>query len=205
MEFNDIIKKLEKEKAYAKLNYIPIIRDQSAKFLYDFVYENKLKNVLEIGTAIGYSGSIILSAGALKLTTIDKNYDYIQIAKKTFEKFRFLDQVQILNDDAFNVIKILEKENKKFDMIFLDGPKGQYIKYLPILKNLLNNGGVIFADNVLLHGLIEQKGIIPHKKRTMVINLRKYLDLVNSDPFVTKIIRLEDGIAITKLKGDFYA
>ncbi len=205
MEFNDIIKKLEKEKAYAKLNYIPIIRDQSAKFLYDFVYENKLKSILEIGTAIGYSGSIILSAGALKLTTIDKNYEYIQIAKKAFEKFGFLDQVQILNDDAFKVIKILEKENKKFDMIFLDGPKGQYIKYLPILKNLLNNGGVIFADNVLLHGLIEQKGIIPHKKRTMVINLRKYLDLVNSDPFVTKIIRLEDGIAITKLKGDFYA
>lgn len=205
MEFNDIIKKLEKEKAYAKLNYIPIIRDQSAKFLYDFVYENKLKSILEIGTAIGYSGSIILSAGALQLTTIDKNYEYIQIAKKTFEKFGFLDQVQILNDDAFKIIKILEKENKKFDMIFLDGPKGQYIKYLPILKNLLNNGGVIFADNVLLHGLIEQKGIIPHKKRTMVINLRKYLDLVNSDPFVTKIIRLEDGIAITKLKGDFYA
>ena len=90
----------------------------------------------------------------------------------------------------------------KFDMIFLDGAKGQYINYLPILTKLLNDNGVIFADNVLLHGMVESAEKIPHKKRTMVVNLRQYLQVVSQLPYETELIRMEDGIAITKYKGE---
>ena len=67
---------------------------------------------------------------------------------------------------------------------------------------MLEKNGAIFADNVLLGGMVESEDIIPHKKRTMVVNLRKYLKAVNAYPFETELIRLEDGIAITKVKGE---
>lgn len=202
MKFKEIIENLQDEVCYAKLNYVPIIRDKSAKFLYDFVQKNNYKNVLEIGTAIGFSGSIIIGAGAENLTTIDINKDYLNIATNTFNKFGILDKINILHGDAKDIIQDLLIQNKKFDMIFLDGAKGQYINYLPILSKLIVPNGVIFADNVLLHGMVESNELIPHKKRTMVVNLRKYLEAVSKPPYETELMHLEDGIAITKIKGE---
>lgn len=201
MEYAEIIDKLINNRCYAKDNFVPIIRDKSSKYLFDYVRENNIKSVLEIGTAIGYSGSIILTAGAESLTTIDINAEYLKMARDTFEKLGYFDRVKIYNDDAKNVIALLLSEGKKFDMIFLDGAKGQYFRYLPTLSKLLNCGGTIFADNVLLQGLVESDGVVPHKKRTMVVNLRTYLKMVNEYPYETKLIRIEDGIAITKFVG----
>lgn len=201
MEYEKIIELLEENRCYAKEHYVPIIRDKSSKFLFDFVKENNAKTVLEIGTAIGYSGSIILSAGAERLFTIDINAEYLQYAKNTFERLNFDKKVEIFNDDAKNVIIKLKDKGKKFDMIFLDGAKGQYFRYLPVLKDLLNDGGMIFADNVLLQGMVLSNDVVPHKKRSMVVNLRKYLTLVNNYPYSTKLYEIEDGIAITKYVG----
>lgn len=202
MKFEEIIENLQDEMCYAKLNYVPIIRNKSAKFLYDFVQKNNYKNVLEIGTAIGFSGSIIIGAGAENLTTIDINEDYLNIATNTFNKFGMLDKINILHGDAKDIIQDLLMQNKKFDMIFLDGAKGQYINYLLILSKLIVPNGVIFADNVLFHGMVESNEFIPHKKRTMVVNLRKYLEAVSKPPYETELMHLEDGIAITKIKGE---
>ena len=200
MEFKQIINKLQDEKLYAKENFIPIIRDKSAEYLYDFIKEHKFKKVLEIGTAIGYSGSIILSASDLTLCTVDINEKSLEIAEKTFTKLNFQNRVKVYNDDAKNFLKLLIKENQKFDMIFLDGAKGQYIYYLDDLTELLVDGGYIFADNVLLQGMVESSEKIPHRKRTMVVNLRKYLDKINKYPYQSELLRIEDGIAITKVK-----
>lgn len=202
MELNEILNNLQEEIKFAKINYVPIIREKSAEYLYNFVKDNGYQNVLEIGTAIGFSGSIILGAGAKTLTTIDINKDYLKIAKNTFGKLGFLDKVTMLLGDAKNYIEDLKNQGKKFDMIFLDGAKGQYVNYLPTLAKLLDNNGVIFADNVLLHGMVESEDKIPHKKRTMVVNLRKYLEKINEYPFETRLVRLEDGIAITSLRGE---
>lgn len=201
MEYKKLIELLTDEINYAKDNYVPIIRDGSAEFLYNFVKDNNIKSVLEIGTAIGFSGSIMLSAGAQHLTTIDINKTYFDIAKNTFHKLNYENNVTMFLDDAKNVIVELLEDSKKFDMIFLDGAKGQYINYLPILKKLLNDSGVIFADNVLLHGMVESLDKIPHRKRTMVNRLREYIKAINEYPYESELIRLEDGIAITKVKG----
>lgn len=202
MDFEKLQEILADEKYYAKHNFVPIIRDKSAKYLYDFVKENNIKNVLEIGTAIGYSGSIIVSAGAERLATVDINPDYIEMAKNTFSKVGILDKVDIICGDAKDIIVDLKNQNKKFDMIFLDGAKGQYIAYLDTLSQLLGKNAVIFADNVLLSGMVESVEEIPHKKRTMVVNLRKYLKRVFEKPYLTKLVRIEDGIAITKYEGE---
>lgn len=201
MGYEKIIELLEENRCYAKEHYVPIIRDKSSKFLFDFVRENNIKTVLEIGTAIGYSGSIMLSAGVEKLATIDINSEYLELAKKTFERLGTSKDVEIFNDDAKNVIEVLKNNGQKFDMVFLDGAKGQYYRYLPVLKELLKENGVIFADNVLLQGLVKSDEVIPHKKRSMVVNLRKYLQLVQNYPYSTKLYEIEDGIAITKYIG----
>lgn len=202
MEYDEIIGMLEENRCYAKEHFVPIIRDKSSKYLFDYVRKNGVKKILEIGTAIGYSGSIMLTAGAEKLTTIDINADYLVLAKKTFERLGYLDKVTIYNDDAKNVISSLLKSNEKFDMIFLDGAKGQYFRYLPTLTKLLGKNGTIFADNVLLQGLVESDEVVPHKKRSMVVNLRTYLKMVNEYPYETTLLRIEDGIAITKYMGE---
>ncbi len=202
MEYQEIINNLEDERSYAKEHFVPIIRDKSSKYLFDFIRKNNIKSVLEIGTAIGYSGSIILSAGAEKLVTIDINAESLTVARNTFKKLGYSDRVEIFNEDAKIVIEELLEKGYTFDMVFLDGAKGQYYRYLPVLTKLLGKGGMIFADNVLLQGMVESQEKIPHRKRTMVVNLRKYLDIVSKYPYSTELLHLEDGIAITKIIGE---
>lgn len=202
MDINEILNLLEDEECYAKENFVPIIRPNSAKFLYNFVKENNVNSILEIGTAIGFSGSIMLSAGAEKLTTIDINEVTNKVAINTFAKLGFADKVELILEDAKTVLPKLVAENRKFDMVFLDGAKGQYINYLPNLLKLINKDGIIFADNVLFGGMVESTEKIPHRKRTMVVNLRKYLEVVSSDILTTELVRIEDGIAITRFKGE---
>lgn len=202
MGFDEIIGMLSDEREYAKENFVPIIRDKSAEYLYNFVKQNNISTILEIGTAIGYSGSIMLSAGAKRLTTIDINEKSLAVAKNTFAKLGYGDSVLIYHDDASRVLEKLVANGERFDMIFLDGAKGQYLHYLDNLSRLIKKDGVIFADNVLLQGMVESKEKIPHRKRTMVVNLRRYLERVNEPPFSTDLIRIEDGMAITRYKGE---
>ena len=202
MDYQEIIDKLEDSRSYAKENYVPIIREESSRYLFDFIKENNIKSVLEIGTAIGYSGSIMMATGLEKLVTVDKNAAYLNLARETFSNLGFQDKIESYEGDAKDVILDLCTNGYKFDMIFLDGAKGQYIRYLPTLTKMLNENGVIFADNVLLHGLVEGDEFVPHKKRSMVVNLRKYLNTIDNYPYSTELIRLEDGIAITRYIGE---
>ncbi len=187
---------------YATKNYIPIIRPKSLEVLINTLKEQNPKQVLEIGTAIGYSGINILLNTSVHLTTVELNPISFMVAEANFKRFGLTDRVTMFNADAFDVIKKLQAEGKKFDFIFLDGPKGQYVKYLPVLINLLNKGGKIFADNVLFKGMVNSDVYPPHKYRTIVVNLRKYLKLVNMPPLKTQLLELEDGIAITQKEED---
>ena len=202
MEFDVLMDKLAEYKKYAKDNYVPIIRPQSARFLYDFVKENNIKNVLEIGTAIGFSGSIMMSAGVDHLTTVDINAEYLKIASTVFENLELVDRVEIINGDAKDVLESLVCSGNKYDMVFLDGAKGQYVRYLPNLIKLIGVNGIIFADNVFLGGLVESGEVVSHKKRAMVNNLRLYNKRIQEDDFETQIVRIEDGMAISRYKGE---
>ena len=89
--------------------------------------------------------------------------------------------------------------NEKFDLIFLDGPKGQYLRYLPIIKNLLAEKGILFADNILLGGLIYDESRVNHKNRTMVRNMKGFLKQIKCDKcFSCETYEIEDGFAICK-------
>lgn len=187
---------------YARTNHIPVLLEDTAKLLFNVAYKLKPKSILEIGTAIGYSGTLLLSATNANLTTIENYESNFNLAKAHFEKENLLNRVNMIFDDGFSAIQKLQQENKKFDFIFLDGPKGQYIKYLPILKQLLSDGGVLFSDNVYFKNMIFIVGTIPHRKRTIVVNLRKFLSQIKLDSsFESVELNVGDGVSIAKLKN----
>lgn len=190
---------LEKIKSVAKENHIPIIKDDGCDFLIEFCKRNKPKKILEIGTAVGYSGSMmLLNCPDSNLTTIEINEQSFNMAKNTFKELGLTNKVNQILGDAIKVIKQL---NEKYDLIFLDGPKGQYIFYYEDLKKLLNKGGYILADNVYFHGLVKGPEFVKHKLRTIVVNLRKFILTIQNDNEVeTQILDKGDGIAIIKKK-----
>lgn len=174
----------------------PLILDESVKFFIESVSNVQPKKVLEIGTAIGYSGSLILSNCEGELITLEKNENSAKIAVENFKKLGFNDRVKVVNCDAGEFI---ESCKDKFDFIFLDGPKAQYLHYKERLIGLLNIGGVLFADNVLFRGLVCKEGEPERKYRTIVNNLRQFLkEIENDDRLETKIYNIGDGISISK-------
>lgn len=189
---------------YANENVVPIMQEKTAHFLHDKLIENQPKKVLEIGTAIGYSGILILSTlENAELNTVELSEERFNLALKNFENLGLHSRVKASCDDAINHIKNLENNDEKFDFIFLDGPKGQQFKYLPILKKLLNKGGILFVDDVYYHkNFIDENGFISHKHRSMVNNLIKFIDLIDADEDFTKeYFKIDEGILIaTKIK-----
>lgn len=182
---------------FARENHIPVLLDDSAKFLAEFVEKKQCKNILEIGTAIGYSGSIMLLASKQAyLTTIEINEDSFNKATNTFKSLNLSDRVTQILGDGFEQINLLKNDSKKYDLIFLDGPKGQYIYYYPILLEMLTKDGCLLVDNVLFHGMVRSTEDVGHKKRAMVTKLRKFLkEIETREDLKTTIHEIGDGIA----------
>lgn len=185
-------------KKYAKTNLTPILRPKSARFLRDLCKEKKPQKILEIGTAIGYSASLMLSCCKnASLVTIEKDAHMALLAKETFLARNLTRQVRLIENDAFEALKSLVSEGEKFDLIFLDGPKGQYFKYLPLLKQLLGKKGTLLADDVLFHGYVKKEGDPGHKHRTIVASLRAFIaDLQADESFKTSLLEFEDGLLL---------
>lgn len=188
---------LQEIKAYAKEHNVPIILEESAEILTDTIKKCKPKRILEIGTAIGYSGIIMLMNSDAKLFTVEIDADSVAIARQNFYKAGFLDRVTFWEGDAEEIVRFLTGE---FDFILLDGPKGHYCEFLPYLKKVLSKGGVIFADNVLFKGYTFMEKPI-HKHRTIILSLREYLRQIENDTdFDSVLLSKGDGISIATKK-----
>ena len=186
---------------YAKENFIPIIRPNSREILIAEVKKLSPSKILEIGSAIGYSGLCMLFASSASLVTIEKDEERVTMARQNFERYNVAKRVQLINDDALKILTNLAEEEAKFDFVFLDGPKGQYHKYLPLISKLLVKGGTLVADNISVMGLVDSTEPIAHKHRTMVVNMRKFLsEVTSSSQFESRILKIEDGILIAKRK-----
>ncbi len=191
---DDILQHLEE---FARSNYIPVMLDGGTEFLAKFVKEKQFQNILEVGTAIGYSGSImLLSSKKAHLDTIEIDEKSFLMAKETFQKMHLTERVNQFLGDGFYVIQELKNQNKKYDLIFLDGPKGQYLRYYPILLQMLSPGGCLLVDNVLFHGLVRSTVDVGHKKRAMVNKLRQFVNEIETrEDLITTIHEVGDGVA----------
>jgi predicted O-methyltransferase YrrM len=187
---------------YAALHRVPVIGIDGAALLASTVADKQPESILEIGTAIGYSTLIIASqmpAGA-RITTIEIDPIRAAVACDYIIRSGFADRINVLVGDA---VKIIPELKDKYDMVFIDAAKGQYLVYLGKILDRLVTGAVIFADNVLFRGWVRGGEDPPRRFRTIVLRLRAYLDFVTTDTrFTTVVHSTGDGVAISCYQGE---
>lgn len=195
-----MVRILELEK-YALENNIPIMMKDGIEFLTNYIKENNITNILEIGSAIGYSAiRMCLVNDDVKVTTIERDIKRYNEAIKNINEFNLNDRITIINDDAFNV-----ELNDKYDLIFIDAAKSQYIKFFEKFKLNLKGNGVIVSDNLDFHGLVNKdiNEIESRNVRGLVRKLNTYIEfLKNNEEFETTFYEIGDGISISKLKHE---
>lgn len=183
---------------YGIENNIPIMKLETKEFLKTLISISKPKNILEIGTAIGYSSLLFSKYSNANITTIEKSKDISEIAKANFSKYN--KKINLINMDAK---KALNNFNQGFDFVFIDANKSQYEYYFNESLKLLNGNGLIVCDNILFRGEITNDDLINRRHITMVKNLRKFLSYItNLDDYVTSIIPIGDGISLTTRRVD---
>ena len=190
---------LRKIKEKALEEHIPIIMDDTLEVIDKILKELKPKKILEIGTAVGYSAMCFSEYLEEKGTidTIERDEERVKQAKENIVKVEVEEKINILEGDA---VEILPTLNKKYDMIFIDAAKGKYPFFLKEALRMLNQNGVILADNILYKGYV-MSDYNKHKQRTAVRNLREYIAEVTENPSLeTEILEVGDGLAITKRK-----
>lgn len=183
---------------YGIENNIPIMKLETKEFLKTLISISKPKNILEIGTAIGYSSLLFSKYSNANITTIEKSKEISEIAKSNFSKYN--KKINLINMDAK---KALNNFNQGFDFVFIDANKSQYEYYFNESLKLLNENGLIVCDNILFRGEITNDNLINRRHITMVKNLRKFLShITNLDDYVTSIIPIGDGISLTTRRVD---
>ncbi len=175
---------------------IPISSDETLAFLSICVKMAKPKRILEIGTAIGVSGICMLNTcTAAHLTTLEINGGFASQAEANFAAAHMQGRTTVLVGDAAELLPTLDSG---YDFIFLDGPKVQYIKYLPQLKRLLNAGGTLFSDDILMYGWVNGERPTPPKRHMLVEHIREYLTAITNDKeLTTQIIDVGNGVALS--------
>ena len=191
---------LEEMRLFARQSWIPVILDDSLEYIENLLSKKSVKNILEIGTAIGYSAicfsKFLMDDG--KIDTIEIDKQRIMLATANIDMYKLNDKVNIIEGDALTV---LPKLNKKYDFIFIDGPKSHYIEYLPLCLKMLNDDGVIIADNVNYKGMVKGEEKVKHKQRTAVTRLREFIDKVKNDEGLNnELVDIGDGILVITKK-----
>lgn len=195
-ENDDDILKL---KEYAKEHDVPIIRDETRDFLRLILGIKKPKSILEIGTAIAYSTLIMhrLCKDA-NIVTIEDFERRIITAKDNIDKYFDKSKIELVEGDAGVYLKE-NKESEKFDFVFLDAAKGQYINWLDDIKRLMKKDAMLIADNIFKDGeILESKFLIKKRDRTIYKRMREFLNSITKDKDLdTYIFDIGDGISVS--------
>ena len=186
-------------KEYAIENKIPIMRQDGIDFLTTFIIKHQIKNVLELGTAIGYSAIMMtLCSPNLKVTTIERDEERYLEAIKNVKKLDLEDRITLIFNDALKT-----KIEGKYDLIFIDAAKAQNIKFFELFERNLNEGGFIITDNMYFHGLVQknEKEIKSRNVRGIVRKIKDYITfLKENEDYNTTIYDIGDGIAVSEKK-----
>ena len=190
-----LVRTIEQE---AIRDYVPIIRKESQSLLRVLLKIKKPGQVLEVGTAIGFSAILMGEClpGSSHLTTIEKYEKRIPVAKENFKRAGMEDKITLLEGDAVEILKGLEGP---YDFIFMDAAKGQYIHFLPEVLRLLAPGGILVSDNVLQDGdVVESRYAVVRRNRTIHSRMRDYLwTLKHMEGLETMVLPIGDGMTVS--------
>lgn len=181
---------------YAKENNVPIIQKEGLNFLIEYIKQNNVKTILEIGTAIGYSSiNMALVSDDIQITTIERNKKMYKQAIKNIKDFNLENRINVIYGDALDTVV-----QGKYDLIFIDAAKAQYIKFFEKYKQNLQMNGTIITDNLNFHGLaLHPEEIHSKNLKALVRKINNYKDfLINNKEFQTVFYEIGDGIAVSK-------
>ena len=193
----EIYKDLEAIKQEALDENIPIMQDETIDFITDYIADNRVKKILEIGTAVGYSSIMMaLSSPLVTVTTIEKDKDRYIKALKNVKKMNLEDRITLIYNDALEV-----KLKEKFDLIIIDAAKSKNKEFFNKFENNLEITGAIITDNLSFHGYVKKdlKDITSRNIRGLVKKIRSYIEHLNNNiKYKTKFYELGDGISVTE-------
>lgn len=205
LEYLDIIspvnsKAIEEIRAEAKRNYIPIIKRDTENFLKFVLKMQNPGSILEIGCAVGYSAAVMLENSDADIVTVEKMPERVEEAKRNIKYADFESRASILEGDAGEILNSLADKGEKFDFIFMDAAKAQYITWLPVVKKLLKESGMIFSDNCLQEGdLAESSFAIRKRDKTIHKRMREYIYLLLHDETLESwIFSIGDGVLLSR-------
>ena len=181
---------------YARDNNVPIMMKDGITYLCDYIKNNNVKTILEIGSAIGYSSIMMASVdNDIKVTTIEKDANRYNIAVANINKFNLSSRITILNEDALE-----SNITGYYDLIFIDASKGNNINFFNKYKDNLAKNGSIVTDNLSFHGLVEDETLIKTKNQKGIVKkIKLYIDfLSNNKDFTTTYVPVGDKISISK-------
>lgn len=184
-------------KDYAELNNVPIMMDESINFIMKYIKDNHVKNILEIGTAIGYSAIMMSSVDSdIFITTIERDEKRYLEALKNIKKLKLEDRIQLIYHDALDV-----KLEDTYDLIIIDAAKAQNQKFFQRFEKNLAPHGTIITDNMQFHGLVDQENedIKSRNLRQLVRKVKDYkIFLEKNIRYETKFYNIGDGLAISR-------
>lgn len=192
-------KELDELEKYCNEENIPIIPHETAVFLDFMLGLIKPKNILEIGTAVGYS-SILMEMNLSKngkIKTIERNPKMYFEALKNIKEFKLEERIEVIFDDAIEVLKNLDE---KFDFIFMDSAKSKYIEFYPYCIKNLNINGILMVDDVFQGGTVfDDITTIPRRNRNIHKGLNEFLEFVQNDDSVkSTLLPLGDGLLMVQ-------
>ncbi|EZI39547.1 MULTISPECIES: O-methyltransferase [Staphylococcus] len=194
--------KIETLREYAEQNAVPIVDRLSLEMIKQLIRIHRAKNILEIGTAIGYSSMQFASvSNDIHITTIERDEEMITQAKSNFETYGYSSQIRLIEGNALEQYN--EVNDKQYDIIFIDAAKAQSKKFFEYYTPLLRNGGLVITDNVLYHGFVSNIDIVRSRNvKQMVQKVQKFNDwLISLENYSTNFINMDDGLAIS-IKGE---
>ncbi len=182
-------------RSYAKDNDVPIINEEGLALLKQVIMLTDSTNILEIGTAIGYSAiNMALINDNINITTIERNEVMYNKANENISNFNLQGRINTIFDDALNVD---ESKLGQFDLIFIDAAKSQYTKFFEKYETTLRGKGIIFTDNLIFHNLVVET-IKDKNLRQLVTKIKKFSKwLVDNENYDTYIYEIGDGVAIS--------
>ena len=194
----DYLKELERQAAG---DGVPIIRRSMQSLLSFIIASRKPETVLEIGTAVGFSALLMseYAGSEAKIDTIEKVPARLAAARKNFAAYHKEEQIHLYEGDAAVVLEQLAVQGRRYDFIFMDAAKGQYLHFLtPVLK-MLSEDGMLVTDNVLQDGdVIQSRYAITRRDRTIHGRMREYLyTLTHSEELRSVILPVGDGVALS--------
>jgi len=183
---------------YARDNGVPIMMKDGIEYLCNYIKMHKIKKILEIGTAIGYSAIVMASIDSdITVTTIERDKDRYNLATENVKKYGLTKRINLVFGDASEVVV-----DGEYDLIFIDASKGHNIEFFNKYQRNLRSDGVIITDNLSFHGLVEDESLIKSKnQRGIVRKIKTFIEFLdNNHEFVTEYVEVGDRISISKRK-----